>query len=95
MNGGTVLPPDGWYEGRTEGRTDGRIYVWMKVGSSTYPNAKPFQVGMVRNLDGLSLKSLMMVAVTASAGRSMFHDCETWLEKMYFAELVSILYADD
>ena len=54
-------------------------YIWMKVG-------------MVRNLDRLSLvslsrKSLTLVAVTASAGRE-FHGWTTRLEKMYFAELV-------
>ena len=50
------------------------------------------KVGMVRKLDrlslvSLSLNSLTLVAVTASAGRE-FHGWTTRLEKMYFAELV-------
>ena len=54
-------------------------YIWMKVG-------------MVRNLDrlslvSLSLKSLTLVAVNASAERE-FHGWTTRLEKMYFAEFV-------
>ena len=49
------------------------------------------EVGMVRNLDrlsllSLSLKSLTLVAVTASSGRK-FNGWTTRLEKMYFAEL--------
>ena len=49
------------------------------------------KVGMVRNLDRLSLlrlslKSRTLGAVTASAGRE-FHGWTTRLEKKYFAEL--------
>ena len=50
------------------------------------------KVGMVRNLDmlsllRLSLRSLTLVPVTASAGTE-FHGWTTRLEKMHLAELV-------
>ena len=50
------------------------------------------KVGVVRDLErlsllSLSLRSLTLVAVTGSAGRE-FHGWTTRLEKMYFAELV-------